>query len=281
MIKNRDKFGKTYWFDTTILPILNEENEIEEYIALRYDVTQMIEQQNELKYIANNDLLTGLGNRYKLLNDIKGSASPAMAILNLDNFSHINDLYGHEVGDIVISEFAKKTSQHKESDECYLYHLHGDEFVIFYKNISNSDFMKKITEIEKKLNSEKILINEDYFTFNFSIGVSFEPVENLFVTADMALKIAKNNNKSLIVYQNEISLNNEYMNNIKWTKIIKEAVEKDKVLPLFQPIVNNKTMQWEKYEALVRIEDGEKFISPFFFLDISKKQGIMQALQRL
>jgi len=271
IIKNRDKYGNAYWVDTTILPILDKNDAIVEFIAVRYDITQMTQQQEQLSYIANNDVLTGLGNRYKLLSDINESESPALGIINIDNFSHINDFYGHEVGDQVIREFAQKLSQTKESIKCNLYHMSGDEFVVLYKSTSKELFLDHISLMERKLSNTEIPLGDDFVIFNFSIGISFESKERILATADMALKIAKKSNKGLIIYKDEISLDTEYQNNLKWKKIIKKAIDGDSVIPVFQPIVNNTTMVWEKYESLVRIEDEDKLISPFFFLEISKK----------
>lgn len=271
IIKNRDKFGNEYWVDTTILPILDKYEEIEEFIAVRYDVTQMLQQQKQLSYMANNDTLTGLGNRNKLLSDIEQSKEPAMAIINIDNFSHINDFYGHTVGDEVICTFAKKLSDFKESPNCNLYHVSGDEFVILYKDIQRADFLERMRVLEQKLSKAEIAVSDDFILFNFSIGISFEKKEKILATADMALKIAKRSNKAVVIYESGISLESEYANNIKWKKIIQNAIESDRVVPLFQAIVNNQTLKWEKYESLVRIVEDDKLIAPYFFLAISKK----------
>ena len=271
-LRNRDKVGKEYWVDTSILPILDENDNIVEYIAVRHDVTKMIQQQIELDNIANTDTLTGLGNRYKLLNDIKNSTNPALAILNIDNFSQINDFYGHEIGDIVIKEFAIKIKNELISEEINIYHIQADEYVIFKNNVNKDKFLEIIINLSKKIEKNKIIIGDDYLTFNFTVAISFENKDSLLKTADMALKIAKNSNKEFIIYKEEISLNKQYENNIKWTKKIKNSIENDLFIPVFQPIVNNKTMLWEKYESLVRIQDEEnKLISPFFFLEIAKK----------
>ena len=87
----------------------------------------------------------------------------------------------------------------------------------------------------------------------------------------MALKIAKRNSENIIIFSENISLNKEYQNNIYWTKKIKTAIQDDNFIPVYQPIINNKTKQIEKYESLVRLKDEDKLISPYFFLDISKK----------
>ena len=271
IIKNRDKFRNDYWVDTAILPILDDKGEIFEYIAVRHNVTKMIQQQETLDKIANTDILTGLGNRYKLLHDIQASQSPALAIINLDKFSQTNDLYGHEIGDNILKEFGYKLLENKYADDCNVYHLHSDEYVIFNKNVQRDDFIERIIEVEKKLLESKIIVNEEEISFGFSVAISFETKEKILITADMALKIAKRDNKSLVIYRDEISLNHEYENNIKWAKKVKEAIQSDNIVPVFQPIVNNHNGSWEKYESLVRIKDQEKLISPYFFLDISKK----------
>ena len=270
-IKNLDKFGKSYWVETTILPILNQHDEIEEFIAVRYNVTQRIKQEQHLHYIAQNDTLTSLGNRYKLVKDIDKSGSNAIAIFDIDNFSHINDFYGHEIGDIVLKEFALKMLELKNCKECQLYHLSGDEYVVLAKNISKEKFIDKIQELEEKLSKLELPVNDDFILFNFSVGISFESKRSILSTADMALKMAKRENKSMLVYSEDISLNQEYANNLKWKSAIRGALQNNNVLPLFQPIVNNLTMEYEKYESLVRIQDGTNYITPFYFLEISKK----------
>ena len=87
----------------------------------------------------------------------------------------------------------------------------------------------------------------------------------------MALQIARKKNIDIVIYNEDNSLNKEYENNLRWTKKIKEAIEEDRVVPYFQPIVNNANNSYEKYESLIRILEDDKVISPYFFLEISKK----------
>ena len=106
-LKNRKKNGSHYWVDINILPILDDKGEIFEYIAVRHDITELVEQRKLLEQIATTDALTGLGNRYKLLNDIQHSHTPSLALINLDNFREINDFYGHAFGDRLIIKVAE------------------------------------------------------------------------------------------------------------------------------------------------------------------------------
>ncbi len=270
ILKNIGKLGP-YWVDITILPILDEKNEIIEYIAIRHDITKMINQQKNLDELANTDSLTRLGNRYKLTNDIKQSTKPALAILNIDNFSQINDFYGHEIGDKIIKKIANKLISIVDNKNYCLYHLQGDEYVVFNKDIDKEIFNQKIHNVFKKLKNLTLDIDEERLNFNFTIGVSFEESYRVLSTADMALKVARRENKDMLVYSEDISLNKEYEENIKWAKKVKKALDTDNIIPVFQPIVNNTTNKWEKYESLVRLQEDDKLISPFFFLEISKK----------
>lgn len=269
-LKNRGKL-ENYWVDITILPILDENRDIAEYIAVRHDITKMVKQQKKLDSIANTDILTGLENRYKLTNDIKNSKRPALAILNIDNFALVNDFYGHETGDRIIVDYGAALCRIIEDENCSLYHLQGDEYVIFTQDSDKDSFIQKIYQIKNKISKITVSAGEEKLNFNFSIAVSFENKEKIFTTADMALKIAKRQNKDLVIYTEEISLNKEYENNIKWAGKIRDAIKNDNIVPVFQPIVNNQNGKWEKYESLVRIKDGENLVGPYFFLDISKK----------
>ncbi|MBN2782564.1 MAG: EAL domain-containing protein, partial [Campylobacterales bacterium] len=270
VIKNKGKLDD-YWIDVVAIPILDENDDIVEYMAVRHDITEVINQKEKLDSIANTDALTGLGNRYKINNDIKGSICPALAIINIDNFSQLNDFYGEENGDFIIKEFGKKLQESLDERDCSFYHIQGDEYAVFNQNIGKDEFMKNLIFIKSKISNSTIKIGDEDITFNFTTGVSFESKDKIFITADMALKVAKRQNNDLIVYSDDVSLNDEYENNIKWTKKIIEAIQNDKIVPVFQPIVNNQTGKWEKYESLVRIDDGDRLISPFFFLEISKK----------
>lgn len=270
VIKNRGKLSD-YWVDSTILPILDENENIVEFIAVRHDITKMIEQQEQLDKIAKTDTLTGLGSRYKLINDISESPSPALAIINIDNFSELNDFYGYEIGDFIIKQVGHSISELTEHINTFTYHLQGDEYVLFNNDLDKHTFEQNINMLVERLRDVTVDINDESLNFNFTVGMSFESKESILSTADMALKVAKRHSRDLMVFSKEISLDEEYENNIFWTKKIRYAIQNDNFVPVYQPIINNRTNKIEKYEALVRMQDDDKLVSPFFFLEISKK----------
>jgi len=268
-IQNRGK-KEDYWVDITIVPILDESNNIVEYIGVRHNITSIIKHQDNLAELAKIDTLTGLGNRYKLLEDIKTSTTPALALINIDNFSQLNNLYGDDIGDEILKEFANSILNNK-NDMCSAYHLHGDEYVIFNKNMSERRFVQYIYDLERKIRNKSIYMDNKQIIFNFTMAISFEDPQEILKTANMAMKRAKLEKKEFLIYEETHSFAKEYRNNMKWMKKIHEAIQNDKIVPVFQAIVNNQTNKNEKYESLVRLDDGGELISPYFFLDIAKK----------
>jgi len=271
ILQNRGK-NSDYWIDSTILPILDESGDIAEYIAIRHDITKIIEHQRTLEKLANIDPLTGFGNRNKLNNDIEKSTHPALALINIDSFSILNDFYGHTIGDTILAKFGNLIENSNNDNFFSLYRLQADEYALFCSDCKKDDFLEYFKKLIKTITSTPILLYDEVIQPNITTAISFEKAQVLLQTADMAYKIAKIENKDMVIYSDDISLNATYKNNILWSKKIKSAIHSARIVPYFQPIVNNKNLKFEKYEALVRlIEEDGKVISPYFFLDISKK----------
>lgn len=274
IIKNRKKDGGYYWVDLKIVPLCNPEGEIIEYIAVRHEVTELIDHQETLKKVLTTDALTHYGNRYRLMNDIGMVDEPYLALINIDNFREINDFYGHEFGDLLIVEVAGAINAIiQERISKSFYRLNGDEYAILGHDTSKETFVTKIEEIVSTVAQKVFIIKEEEITVQMTASISFETDKSqLFITADMAMTSAKKNQHSLLVYDPSLLLNEECENNVKWTKKIQTAIRQDKIIPYYQPIVDNATGEYSKYEALVRLIDEEdKVISPFFFLEIAKR----------
>lgn len=270
-IKNLKKDGTFYWVKAYIKPILDKDGEILEYIGIRTDITEIVEQKSIFEKEAKTDALTKHGNRYKLNGDISDKNALSLALFNIDGFRQINDFYGHTFGDRVIRTVADKIyGLVKKDKELSLYRLQGDEFALLAKGYGGEYFVFKCKDILLILNNSFCLEDKE-FDLSCSCGVSFEK-ENLLTSADMALKIAKRKNRSLVIYDKDNSLDKEYENNIKCARKISVALQSGKFTTFYQPIVNNDTFECEKYESLIRMVDEEnKIISPFFFLDVAKK----------
>jgi diguanylate cyclase (GGDEF)-like protein len=261
---------------------LDENEEIAEYISIRNEITELIKQKEYIEEIANSDSLTGLGNRLKLINDINSNENSMIAILNIDAFREINDFYGITFGDTLLKKFANSLKNRVLNENYSVYRLQSDEFVILSTSTHKDSFIDDINTVLNQLKKDRFLVDGELIVLNMTTSISFEPKDTLLISADIALKSAKRESSDLIIYNSNMPLNKEYKNNIIWTKKLRSALLQDRIKPFFQPIVNNRTMKFEKYESLVRLidEDG-KVISPFFFLEVSKKSKQYISLSKI
>ena len=271
VLKNRKKNGEFYWVNINIRPILDEKNEIIEYIAIRHEITDLVLKTEELKRNLRLDSLTNIGNRYKLIEDVSKSVNPCISILDIVSFSDVNDFFGYKTGDNVLKIVARKIEELLIDKENYkVYRDHSDTFCIVAENEDRDKFIKNIDEISKTIAKVPIVIKSRELYVQLSYVFSFESKENLLETANI-IKRYSQANKNIIIYDKALELEKDYEKNIFWTLKIKKALDEDKIVPYFQPIYNLKTSKIEKYEALVRLIDGNNVISPYYFLDISKK----------
>ena len=271
VLKNRKKNGEFYWVNINIRPILDEKNEIIEYIAIRHEITDLVLKTEELKRNLRLDFLTNIGNRYKLIEDVSKSVNPCISILDIVSFSDVNDFFGYKTGDNVLKIVARKIEELLIDKENYkVYRDHSDTFCIVAENEDRDKFIKNIDEISKTIAKVPIVIKSRELYVQLSYVFSFESKENLLETANI-IKRYSQANKNIIIYDKALELEKDYEKNIFWTLKIKKALDEDKIVPYFQPIYNLKTNKIEKYEALVRLIDGNNVISPYYFLDISKK----------
>ncbi len=282
-LKNRRKDKSTYWVDATISPILNKDNEIVEFIAIRHNITKLMQHQDELTKLLYRDTLTDLPNRNALLRDIKRADQLSCILINIDNFSHINNLYGEAFGDNVLIEFSNLLVEFisKKSD-IHLYRLSGDEFIFTMPHDAVNDVRKKANELlEINLNT-CFLVDDQDILLNITLGISSEESSNLLTTAEMAVTAARKEFKSLKVYNDELSLYSEYENNIKWIREIKAAIKENRIRMFYQPIVDNQDKSHKKYETLIRIinKNGE-VITPNYFLEIAKKAKLYKQLTKI
>ena len=282
LLKNKRRDGTIFYANTTIVPIKNGKNKVVEYVALRDDVTDLVNSKEELKKTFLTDPLTSLGNRFKMLDTLETYQQSCMAIIDIHSFKEVNDFYGHEVGDKVIIELGNRLFNFFQNESIEVFHLSGDEFSVMNSSnsLSEREFIESMNTFFNRHDHSEVVVGDHVISLRLTCGISGAS-EHLVSHAGIAHKNAKKLNKNIVVYSKEISTDIEYKKNLEWTRKIKNAIEDDRIKAFYQPIYNNKTHQIEKYETLMRLieEDGTE-ISPFLFLDIAKKTRHYKALTR-
>ncbi|MCT7512766.1 bifunctional diguanylate cyclase/phosphodiesterase [Aliarcobacter cryaerophilus] len=287
VIVNKKKNGLVYYVDTTIIPILDENKNIEEFIAIRHDITKVYEQKKliEEQFI---DELTLLPNRQKLLKDLKDSKIQKIAMININSFRDINNFYGFEVGDLVLKKFSQilldKISTNINLD---LYRVANDVFAICTKNKDNLKEIRDIcTNIIEYFSLHPILINNNSFYLSISIGVARNCKDsavqnNLLSKAEYALRMAKKRDISILFLDENIELYNKLKENKKLIEELKNALISNNLLIYGQKLINNISKK-EKYEILMRVklEDGS-ILTPYSFLKEAKKAKLYLGMTRM
>ncbi|PHR58149.1 MAG: GGDEF-domain containing protein [Arcobacter sp.] len=258
----------------------------DEYLIISQDINSEIEHAKELEELYNVDHLTKLPNRLKLISDLDEHEELALAILDIDDFKLINDFYGHVIGDYVLTEVANRISHYISHDNLVLYRLPSDSFAVLNKTHIEKEYFEIIiisliqivskTAFVYKQEDEEIEIQ-----VNLSSGLVFEK-EKALAHADIALREAKKTHKDYVIYTNDLQQEVHNKNNLEWIHKIKIALVNDKIVPYFQPIVNNATQEIEKYECLVRlIDEKNEVISPYFFLEVAKHAKLYEPITKI
>ncbi|WP_373073135.1 EAL domain-containing protein [Sulfurimonas sp.] len=273
-LKNLTKDGRTYVVQAVIVPVLDDNEEISEYIATRYEITDIVNKQEKIENLLITDGLTGLYNRFHLNETIHSAGSNAsIALIDINSFHEINDFYGDEIGDKVIVKLSNILSKRLKNNY-KLFHLSGDEFIVFNDGIERDIFIAEMIDVNNLLNTKTLTINDKTFYLNTTVVLSFEAQDNLIPSVHLAKTFAKQNGLNFNIYTNENPLEKEYKSNLTWSNRIKQAINDDRITVFFQPIVDTNTQEIIKYESLVRmISIDNEIISPYFFLDKAKKSN--------
>ena len=223
------------------------------------------------------DELTNLKNRYALQEDIKGSEFVSIALVDIDSFDDINELYGFSTGNLVLMETANILKEFSCKYNLLVHRIHGDVFsVTDRKMMGFSRYDQFITELSVLFKSRPIVIEElDIEIYiDVTLGISIAQEEPL-KTAGIALKKAKKSNQRYFVYHNDLDRTEIIEESILWRDKIKYALKNKNVVPFYQPIFN-RDKEIVKYETLMRIKEvdknnNEKFLLPYLFLDVAIK----------
>jgi diguanylate cyclase (GGDEF)-like protein len=225
------------------------------------------------------DSLTRLRNRKAYEEDLKQRRGKAALILiNINKFKHYNDFYGVKEGDRLLVETANRiqTTPFLGQNPSY-YRLGADDFGILFELSQDDDLYTVAKTFLDTFPETPILIDNELRTP--SISVSASELYPLLETADMALKNKTRSNPT--VYHEALNLHQIISDNVTKVKELKEALQENRVIPYYQPIMNYSTHSVTKHEVLARVimKDGQ-VRSIFPYLHIAKESNLYPELTR-
>jgi len=289
-IWNRSKNGETYLEQVTITAIKNANGETTQYAAMFNDITEVKRSEEEIKYQAYHDLLTGLPNRVLFNNRVKEAITRArrenwrlaVLFLDLDNFKKINDGLGHHVGDLVLKGAAMRLiGCLREVDT--VSRFSGDEFLIYLENLKRDEDAAVAAQKVIDALSEPFVFKGEELVVTISVGIAIYPSdgkdsEELIKNADLAMYQAKKEGKNN--YQSfDPAMNEKAQRRQNLERQIKRGIDNDEFIAYYQPRVDITTGDIVGMEALVRWRRADgSIIPPDEFIPLAEEMGLIMPI---
>lgn len=250
------------------------------------DVTERLKTENMIKHMAYHDQLTGLPNRYLLmekLDDLVKNSNGyqenfALLFFDLDRFKAVNDSFGHETGDKILIEVANKLKGFVSENDI-ISRYGGDEFTILLSNSNGQRAREVAQSILKSLSYPFNHSHKEIFVTP-SIGISIFPehgetFDMLIKKADLAMYFAKSLGKNNYQFYTD-DLKEKTHHELELESHLRKALERNEFLLYYQPQINIETGQLIGAEALIRWNHPEKgLVSPADFIPVAEETGLI------
>ncbi|MFT5506323.1 MAG: diguanylate cyclase (GGDEF)-like protein [Gammaproteobacteria bacterium] len=240
----------------------------------------------ELRHLALHDTLTSLPNRTLFQDRLaqllktgqRGNSRFLVASIDLTKFKAVNDNYGHQIGDLILVEVARRLSGVLRSTDT-LARMGGDEFYALFALDSDSDGELIVRKFIKALQDPVVFNDSNVVSIliNANVGTAIYPdhgeeADSLVKNADMAMYQAKNAGINYVLYSPEED--SKLRRQLKLSQDFNAAIEDDQLFLLYQPILDIKSNRVTKIEALVRWQHPTLgLISPVEFIPICERNG--------
>ncbi|WP_419768342.1 EAL domain-containing protein [Arcobacter sp.] len=252
---------------------------VDKYILKPIDMKKLLQVMSQsLLYHELKDLyvdkLTRLPNRNKLKKDLDLTAQDLMALINIDKFSTINDLFGEDNGNKLLIQFSMIIKQFFSSDDYRVYRIESDKFAVVAKDYAMDikEFESLCEKFANHIEENAIFIDENEIDLNVTIGIACADNKLAYKYTERVINYARKRFEQILVYDNSFNIQESFEDNIKWVKEVKKGLKEGLFVAFYQPIVNTQTQEIYKYEALIRyINEQGEVIAPIKFLDIAKK----------
>lgn len=259
-------------------------------LVVMRDITERKLVKKAIYQLAFHDSLTELPNRRSLMNQLRSEVMESHSsgsrfsvfFIDLDNFKSINDRWGHDAGDFVLKETAKRiTSAIRPTDVAARFG--GDEFVVLIKNIREDKDAIAIADRLVSQFAEPIKKEQEEFYLSPSIGISFFPdhgdsAEELIKNADTALYYVKEQGKNNYQVFNQQMEYQSFERRIL-ENALRQGIKEEQFFIEYQPKVNIDTNELIGMEALVRWEHPELgVIPPGKFIPLAEETGLIVPL---
>jgi len=264
---------------------LSESNKL-----LQAEIEERKKIQEKVTHLAYHDHLTGLPNKIMFTDRLSQAIFLArrtekplgVLFVDLDAFKMVNDTMGHDQGDELLKEVAKRLAASVRSDDTVC-RVGGDEFILMVQNISNpEDIVKIANKVVACFEEPYKLKGQDFFVTS-SIGVAMYPidgdnVDTLIKNADIAMYKAKESGKNQYVMCTPV-MKDKVMETMTLTNRLYRALERNELMLYYQPQVSCESSKIIGVEALLRWKHPELgFVPPSKFIPLAEQTGLIMSI---
>jgi diguanylate cyclase (GGDEF)-like protein/PAS domain S-box-containing protein len=287
---DRRKNGAIYPKQMRIAAICNEAGQATHFVATFVDISEAKAQADRFDYLAHHDQLTNLPNRLALdghLGNLLEGAVPginrlALLIIDLDNFKTVNDSLGHQAGDRLLAEIARRVAAEMDRAK-RLFRLGGDEFVVVCDQLDGDNAVVTLIERLVRAIGEPCDIDGHLLHSTSSIGISLYPEDgrdslSLIRNADAAMYAAKaagrNRHQFFDASMNAAANKRLHLESELW-----RALAENQLILHYQPQIDLLSGEVVGVEALVRwCHPVRGMIAPADFIPVAEECGLILPL---
>lgn len=264
--------------------------EISEIVeALESTASALGERDARLLKLANHDVLTGLYNRRRLIDELQkeienvkcNERSSALLFIDLDQFKYVNDTCGHPAGDRLIRKVADQLKRSVD-DKGLVARFGGDEFAVLATGMNKRKVKRLAETILEDMRRLAHIENNNVFHVHCSIGITMIASgkydhNDVFAQADIACREAKVSGRNRLEFYSVSKREAEKMVvDVGWMSKLRDAIDNDLFILQYQPTVQISTGRITHYEVLLRMRDDDgSHVAPDAFLPAAVRFGLM------
>ncbi len=283
----RNQAGEELPYLMTMSAVRDDEGAVINHVGVMRDISHIKRSQEQLEYLANYDALTGLGNRNLFMSQLKVGLDRAarhhrrlaLIFIDLDNFKGINDTLGHDTGDQLLAEVARrlKASVRQEDVVC---RLGGDEFTVYVEDFADPEALVSTAQRLVHSISEPYQLGQHRLEVTASVGISIYPNDGTTITeliknADTAMYKVKEHGRNGFQFFRE-DMNARAFERMVFVSGLRRALERGEFRLVYQPLVALESNAPRGAECLLRWKHpdlGE--VSPGSFVPVAEETGLI------
>lgn len=280
------------WFHSTLYP---QEKTAPVILTIGLDITERKRAEEQMVWLATHDHLTNLSNLRNFNHEFERiidqaqryGGQVALFYLDLDQFKIINDTQGHHRGDVVLQTVARTLKRITRKSDL-ICRIGGDEFTLLMPNATGKAVLALAKKINQALGKTPVDGMGHNFKISASIGITLFPqhgasIHDLLSNADLAMYHAKKSGYGQFhIYSAKQQYQDHLTQRMYWKNILEKAIENDRFVLYFQPILELKTDRISHYECLVRlISEQGSVIPPGEFIEHAEVLGLIGHIDRI